>query len=392
MRYALCVMRKKIAQIICAFPPYEGGMGNSAYHFAKFLSKHGHDVTTFTPLDSKHLTGFTVGKKINCSNTTTFNKVIALKPFLKYGHGAFLPQLFWHLKNFDIIYLHYPFFGAAEIIWLFKIIYGKKKKLIIHYHMDVRWHSMLFKILSIPSRLIQNSLFKKADMVISNSLDLVKYGMVANFYKKHPDKFCEIHYGIDSEVFKFDDSKSYNNQQKTILFVGGLDSAHYFKGIEILLQAVSKLQISNYKVLIAGGGDLQPKYEEQAKKLNVDNRVFFLGKVPNQKLPEIYQQADLFVLPSIKNESFGIVLLEAMSCGVPVIASNLFGVRTVFQNNIQGLLVEPGNVDDLKNKIERVLFDDKRLEQMGMAARKWVRENYSWEKAGNELNQVMFNV
>lgn len=373
---------KKIAQLICAFPPYEGGMGNSAYHFAKVLSeKYGYNITTFT-----------LGEK-SAGEDSVFNKVVRLKPLFKYGHGAFLPQLFWQLKNFDIIYLHYPFFGVAEIIWLFKIFYNKKK-LIIHYHMDVRWPltSIFFKILSIPSKLIQSSLFKKADKIVSNSLDLVKYGFVANFYKKYPDKFCEVHYGIDTKKFKIYDLKFKNNSLKTILFVGGIDKAHYFKGIDILLKAVSKMQFSNYKLLIVGDGDLRQQYEKQAKQLNINNKVFFLGKIPNEKLPEIYQQADLFVLPSIKNESFGIVLLEAMACGVPVIASNLFGVRTVFQNNIQGLLVEPGNVNDLKNKIDQLLSNNKQLEQMGLAARKLVNEKYSWEKSGEKLNQVILRV
>jgi hypothetical protein len=100
----------KIASIVCAYPPYAGGMGNSAKQINELLSDK-HEIKTFTPYTTK--------------------------AFLRYGHGAFFPQLLWQLKKFDYIYLHYPFFGTAEIVWLFKIFH-KKQKLIIHYHMDVK--------------------------------------------------------------------------------------------------------------------------------------------------------------------------------------------------------------------------------------------------------------
>lgn len=366
----------KIAQITCVFPPYKSGIGNVAYDFSEILAEARNEITVFTP---------DYGQNIEEKHNF---KVTLLKPWLKMGLGAFLPQLLFKLPNFDIIYLHYPFFGTAEVVWLEKIILPKKFKLIIHFHMDVTGLSLFAKILSLPTRIIQNSLFKKVDTITCASLDYVKNSRLANIYKKYPAKFKEIPFGVDTD--KFFPAIKKDSNIKNILFVGALDKAHYFKGVNILLKAISELGIKNYELRITGDGDLKSSYEKLAEKLDIKDRVEFLGKASDEELPKIYQEADLFVLPSInKNEAFGLVLLEAMACGVPVIASDLPGVRTVFQDEKQGLLCKPGDVNDLKNKIEKILADEEKRKIMGQEARKLVLEKYSWQEVSKKLNEVI---
>ena len=366
----------KIAQITCVFPPYKGGIGNVAYDFSEMLAETGNEITVFTPNR-----GQTLEEKHNF-------KIILLKPWLKMGLGAFLPQLSFKLPDFDIVYLYYPFFGTAEVVWLTKILFGKKFKLIINFLMDVDSSSFLFKILSLPTRIIRNSLFKRADIITYASLDYLKHSDIANIYKKYPAKFKEIPYGVDTD--KFSPAIKKDSQIKNILFVGALDKAHYFKGVNILLKAISRFQISDFRFQIVGDGDLKTSYEKLAEKLDIKDRVEFLGKISDEELPRIYQQADLLVLPSInKNEAFGLVLLEAMACGVPVIASDLPGVRTVFEDGRQGLLCKPGDVSDLKNKIEEILADEEKRKIMGKEARILALEKYSWEEIGRKLNDII---
>jgi len=366
----------RIAQITCVFPPYKGGIGNVAYDFSEMLAETGNEITVFTPNR-----GQTLEEKHNF-------KIILLKPWLKMGLGAFLPQLSFKLPDFDIVYLYYPFFGTAEVVWLTKILFGKKFKLIINFLMDVDSSSFLFKILSLPTRIIRNSLFKRADIITYASLDYLKHSDIANIYKKYPAKFKEIPYGVDTD--KFSPAIKKDSQIKNILFVGALDKAHYFKGVNILLKAISRFQISDFRFQIVGDGDLKTSYEKLAEKLDIKDRVEFLGKISDEELPRIYQQADLLVLPSInKNEAFGLVLLEAMACGVPVIASDLPGVRTVFEDGRQGLLCKPGDVSDLKNKIEEILADEEKRKIMGKEARILALEKYSWEEIGRKLNDII---
>ncbi|MFH1428090.1 MAG: glycosyltransferase, partial [Patescibacteria group bacterium] len=258
----------KIAQIVCTFPPYRGGIGNSAYNFAKIISSQGYEVTTFTPT-AKQLRE--KDKKLN-----SIGKIVKLKPWLKYGNGAFMPQLFFRLKKYDLIFFHYPFFGTAEVIWFYKIFYPKKK-LIIHYHMDVIQTNFLTKMLSLTNRLIRNSLFNKANIITCASLDYIKHSQIAKFYYKNPEKFKEIPFGVDTHKFsplpvkkqgaiyplcqgeKINMLPHLNKggQGGVILFVGGLDQAHYFKGVNILLKAVAELKIKNWQLNIAGDGNLK---------------------------------------------------------------------------------------------------------------------------------------
>ncbi|MFH1661824.1 MAG: glycosyltransferase family 4 protein [Candidatus Falkowbacteria bacterium] len=375
----------KIAQIVCTFPPYKGGMGNSVFELCKSLSKQGHNITVFTP---KYKSLAKKGEALLYGENNF--KVVKLSPFLRFGNGAFLPQLLWKLKNFDIVHLHYPFFGGAEMVWLLKLL-NPKIKLIIHYHMDSKL-SFVFKIFSAPSKFIFNSLFENASAITCASLDYVKNSGISKIYKKYNHKFYEISFGVDINKFKSEENKKIDNKLN-ILFVGGLDKAHYFKGLGILLKAVSGFKKNSYKLRIVGDGNLREKYKEQAEKLGIKKFIKFAGRVSDEDLPDHYRKADVFVLPSINRcEAFGLVLLEAMACGTPVIASDLPGVRSVFKNNEHGFLVRPGSADDLANKIKIFLENKELIKKMGEAGRKLVEDEYDWNKVGKKLDLIYYFV
>lgn len=362
----------KIAQIVCVYPPYAGGIGTSALKLQKTLSKK-HESCVFT-VKSSH--GYL--------DSDIKNNIIRLKPLLKLGHGAILPSLFWKLKKFDYIYFHYPFFGTTIIIWLFKIFYPKKK-LIIHYHMDVYHKSFLFKILSWPEEIIKKSLFKKCEAIISASLDYIKHSQIKNIYKKYPEKFREIPFSVDTKEFR----PGEKSERNIILFVGGLDKAHYFKGVDILIKAVSKINNIPYELRIAGDGELKNNLITLGQDLKIIDKIKFLGKLDKLDLIKNYQKAKILVLPSINSgEAFGIVLIEAMACGTPVIASNLPGVRSVFENEKSGLLVKAKNIEDLKNKIELILKDEERQKNMSLEAYKLVLEKYSEEIIDEKILKI----
>jgi glycosyltransferase involved in cell wall biosynthesis len=184
---------------------------------------------------------------------------------------------------------------------------------------------------------------------------------------------------------------------KTILFVGGLDRAHYFKGLEILLQAAAGLadrfgggKVFDWRLLIIGDGELKPRYEKIAVDSGIADRVEFCGAAGYDELPGYYRRADLVVLPSVtRGEAFGLVLLEAMASGIPVIASGLPGVRKVFKDGVQGFLIEPGDARDLAEKIGRILSDDGLREKMGRAGRKLTEEKYDRKKIGDQLVKIV---
>ncbi len=366
----------KIVNIVCTFPPYRGGMGNSAYEFAKIINKK-YEITTLTPeqKDTKNML-------LGCGN------IKLLKPLVKYGNGGLYPKILSLLKNFDCIFLHYPFFGANELVWLYKI-FNPKKKLVIYYHMDTPKLALIPRLLSLHSNFIRNSLFKMADTILCSSFDYVANGNIAHLYEKYKNKFKEIPFGVDTEKFRPRKELKKSNDLE-ILFVGGLDEAHRFKGVGNLIKAMSKVEIKNsWKLNIVGNGDLVKEYKNLAKNLGIFSKVNFLENITDEELPKIYRNADCFVLPSIsRNEAFGIVLIEAMASGVPVIASDLLGVRSVFQDEIQGLRIKPGSVLDLKEKLEFILNNEGKRNKMALEARRLAKEKYSWEKIEKKLINI----
>jgi glycosyltransferase involved in cell wall biosynthesis len=166
---------------------------------------------------------------------------------------------------------------------------------------------------------------------------------------------------------------------RVILFVGALDRAHYFKGVQVLMQALDLLSDRSVRLLVVGDGDWREAYQHKAAVLGLEEQVVFCGRVPDDELPLHYACSDLLVLPSTtRGEAFGVVLLEAMACGKPVVASNLPGVRSVVADGQDGLLVRPRDVNDLAEKMQVLLDDPERRRQMGLRGRSKVEEKYDW--------------
>lgn len=163
-------------------------------------------------------------------------------------------------------------------------------------------------------------------------------------------------YGLPKEVFE---------GRKIVSFAGKLA---YFKGVDVLLDAVKLYEDKEPATLtlIVGDGDERDKLHQQAKDLGLKT-VYFLGNVNQQALRHLYNLADVSLIPS-RREPFGLVALEAMACGIPVIATNQGGLPD-FVNDSVGALVEPENAEELADTILRVL---KRGEQVGAA--EWRRE------------------
>jgi glycosyltransferase involved in cell wall biosynthesis len=177
-----------------------------------------------------------------------------------------------------------------------------------------------------------------------------------------------------------------------VLFVGSMDRAHYFKGIPTLLRALTKT--TEVAALLVGDGDLRPDYAHLAATLGLGDRVRFAGRVDVGELPQLYQMADLLVLPSeTRGEAFGVVLLEAMASGRPVIATALPGVRSVVSPGVDGILVPPADADALARSIRDVIdMTPSARCGMGAAGRRKVEAEYSWDRIGDRLESVYRDV
>ncbi len=380
----------KIAQIVCTFPPYHGGMGNVAKWYSEILTKLGLDVTVYTP----------EFQKVHFEDVSSFS-TRRFKPIFRFGNAAIIPQLWWNLDSYDIIHLHLPFFGGAEIVHAAFQRRLKGKRFIITYHMDPIANGFLGMFFQWYQNNITPLILESAHKVIVSSYDYFSHSSLAPLLLKRPELFTELPFGVDTTRFQ----PAYRNHAlcekyhipygaPIALFVGGLDRAHHFKGVSILLSAWREIHKTNQDahLVIVGSGNRKETYMILAQNFGIAKVVHFVGAIAEDELSKWYQSCDIFVFPSTERaEAFGMVLLEAMASGKPIIASNLHGVRTVVIENETGFLVEPKNEKDLEEKIEMLLHDPEKRHVFGEKGRTRVLEKYQWKTIVEKLIEIYEN-
>ena len=316
-------------------------------------------------------------------------KVTELLALARYGNASFLPQLAWRLRTFDIIHLFYPFFGVAELLPVIKRT--TNAKIVIHHIMDAVAEGLLGKVFSAHRRNFLPFILRHGDLVLDMSENFFQgsdFGASRSKWANVPLDFLPL--GVDTNLFQPANKK--NHDRQTILFVGGLDKAHYFKGIPVLLRSFEtfKKRGLEFRCLIVGGGDMKKDYETLAGKLGLlEGAVIFGGLVPNEKLPDYYRSADIFVMPSTARvESFCIAAAEAQSCELPAIVSDFPGVRVTIEDGVTGFRVRPGDTNDLTEKLATLLQDTKLREDMGIKGRERMVQKYDWSVVGRKLDEI----
>ncbi len=185
-------------------------------------------------------------------------------------------------------------------------------------------------------------------------------------------------------------------ESKKIFFLSLLDEFHRYKGLDLLLEALNlvKKDIPHIKLKVGGGGKLLQYYRDKAASLGLEDNVEFLGYIPNERIPEHYANCNLFVLPSISasQEGFGIVLLEALASGRPVVTTEIVGMAEDIKKHKAGIVVKPMDTKALADAIIQVLQDEKEGKMMGERGRKLVEEKYTWGNVCKAVEDVYLGV
>ncbi len=394
-------MKKKIAHLVSTYPPYGGGMGNVAFYMVDELASRGHLVEVITPdYDGQPEPKTKQEIKIKQKQVGLGQQISRLHPKATYGNAAILSNIDKQLDSCDIVHLHFPFYGSSNIARRWKLR-NPNKKFVITYHMDSLssgWKGMIFDLYA---KYYTPKVLKAADVITVSSLDYLLHSNANDLYQKNKSKWVDISFGVDIKRFKEKTSldndfknkllKKYNLDisKKTVLFVGAMDSAHYFKGVEVLLNAITMLKSTGVQVqvIFIGKGNLLAQYKIKAKALKIESLVCFVGFVSDEYLPEYYKVADATVLPSINSaEAFGMVLLESMASGTPVIASNLPGVRILA--NKGGKTVNPNNIMDLAAALKSLITDQKFWSKKQSQVRNITEQEYTWQHVGDVLEKI----
>lgn len=377
----------RIAIISPVYLPYRSGMTTVAVSHATQLARLGHGVTVLCPWKQglerrEERDGVTIER---------------IRPLFSYGNGAILPPLAKRLASFDIAHLHYPFYGTAEQAGTWKI------PVVGTYHMDVFGQGLWRRFFSWHARKLLPRALEHMQRITVSSLDYARASRLGALMAENEQlerKVVELPLGVDTRRFSpmdregGEDGNADGDGERTLLFVGALDAAHYFKNIPGLLRAFAVLAERNptaqYRLIVAGKGSGLDGYRALAKKLKIADRVSFPGFVPDDELPALYRRADACILPSLdSSEAFGLVLVEAMACGTPVIASDIPGVRSVVDRGRTGWLIDdPEDTEEMASKIRMLLDDPKRCREFGKQARERVLAKYDEEKLGRKLEGI----
>jgi glycosyltransferase involved in cell wall biosynthesis len=179
-------------------------------------------------------------------------------------------------------------------------------------------------------------------------------------------------------------------ERKILLTVGRFVEK---KGIHWFVEEVMpKLSDNTFVYVIAGAGILEPTIRSSIEEHQLQNDVFLISWADDDMLRLLYNAADIFVMPNVPvegdMEGFGLIALEAASCGLPVVAADLEGIRDAIQDGKNGFLVEPGNPQGFIEKIKELLEDDEKRHAFGERARQYTLENFGWDKMAREYLEI----
>ncbi len=348
----------KIAHLCFAYGVSHGGIATYVDRIVHKLSERGISNTVFTispPSYNEREYGVSADSEIS---------VYEYKPLFRVISASFSSQLTYRMlqsfDDFDIIHLHYPFVLYDWMTYFIKKRSRSRLKMITTYHNDIATQGRIGGILGNAYNMMLGKMALLAsDKILATTYSYAKTSLIL---KNYMDKVDVLPLPVDTDYFRpkivsKKDVFDVRNEKKTVLFVGTLDPANFYKkGISYLIQA---LKHTDDETLLVFVGYICPEalnlIKKQSIKIEVNNKILLLGSVSEEILSAVYNASDLLILPSIHRiESFGMPLLEAMACEKPVITTDIPGPSDVVRDIGGGVIIprkDPIAIADAINKI-----------------------------------------
>ena len=342
------------------YPPYRGGIETVVEQLCRGLARRGVEITALVSNDSH----------------VTVEEMIDGVRVLRLGRSAELNSQPLNLRlvpslrrlRFDLLHFHTPNpVGALAVLAA-----RRTEPIVVTHHSDI----VRQRVLGGAAMVAQSWLYGRSAALIAATPKHIEHSPVLRRFESR----CRvIHFPIDATPYVeapelWDEQLPLDWQSEPlVLFVGRLV---YYKGVDVLLDALRLTERA--RLAIVGVGPLKARLVEQASRLGISERIRFLGAVPDDRLRSLYKRARFLVLPSVApSEAFGMVQLEAMAAGRPVISTNLkSGVPYVNQHGVTGLIVPPSDVQALASAIKMLIENEPRALALGQAAQRRVLSEF----------------
>lgn len=377
----------KILHVYKDYYPVLGGIENYTRQLAEYMAAQGHEVEALVTNPGKgtwreNMGGVKISKMSRLATVASTPLSLSL-PLALYRRLLKNPP--------DIIHLQTPY-PVGELAWLlgsFLPRFGRKRpRTVLTYHSDVIRQRRLLTFYA-P---ILRAVLRRVDRIVATSPNYIES---SPFLKPVAGK-CQV-IPLWADISRFDKidpeavkllrlRHTATPDEVLLLFTGRL---RYYKGLQFLLEAMPQVN-EKAKLLVIGIGPMEEQLKEQASRLGLGERVVFLGEIPDADLVNYYAASDIFILPACeRSEAFGIVQLEAMAAGKPVISTELgTGTSYVNLNEETGLVVPPANPPALAGAINELVSDPRRRKVMGERGQARTRANFSLQKMQEKFERL----
>jgi glycosyltransferase involved in cell wall biosynthesis len=351
-----------ILHIYKDYPPILGGIENHVRLLAEAQASRGHQVTVLVTNPSGRRTTTMEESGVRVIRAARLVTVVSTPLSLA------LPHQLSRMRP-DLVHLHFPYPVGEVSQWVLR----RGRATVLTYHSDVvRQRSIMRFYRSVLVRVLAG-----VDAIIIGSPPMGE----SSYLQAYRAKLHMIPYGIPLARFReppvteelarlrstYGDVGDRNRTpgECLLLFVGRL---RYYKGLDILIRALPGIPA---RLLVIGIGPMEEEWKALAKDSGASDKIAWLGEVPDADLSAFYHLVDLFVLPaSHPSEAFGLVQVEAMAAGLPVVCTELgTGTSYVNQHGVTGLVVPPADADALRDAVNRLITDPELRRSMGAAAR-----------------------
>lgn len=362
------------------FYPIRGGVEKVMWDLTRGLAAEGHDCDMLCASfdGSKETQVIPVGESGRC--------IVLPCRFQASGTMVCPKMIGWvceHASEYDIIHIHHP----DPMACLALRMSGYKGRVVLHWHSDI----LKRRVIMAAYKPLQDWLIRRADMIVGTT---PVYVAQSQALKDVQDKVTYVPIGIDPIVFSKDKAEEIQARYPGKKIVYSLGRLVPYKGYTYLIQA-AKFLPDDYMVLIGGTGPLKESLQKEIEIQGLQDKVKLLGFVPDEDHAALYGASKIFVLSSVmKTEAFGIVQIEAMSCGKPVVATRIpeSGVSWVNEDGVSGLNVPVENPESLADAIVRICEDDEKYVNFASGSLNRYRTLFSFETMIKKILTVYENL